>query len=318
MPNPTEFSPAIVVATCLLLGWIGISQVILFISYLKLDPFWPEDAPRPVSWNSRGALALILLWIAMQYIAVFAVSASMRPPGKADPFSPAELMISSGLANLGLICLAPRFLATGSGRAVRASDLLGPEPGWNFLRGVSNWGFLVPWIYGLYFAALRVWTPTKHPMEVMMRADQTPTTLIISALSAVVLAPIAEEVLFRGALLGWLTKLTMPASKSSATADFSNDAIVGESLNDQEAPPPPSKPLVSFWLVNVLVSVIFSLMHWQAWPSPVPIFLLSLGLGVLYQKTGGLAASIGLHMTFNGISTTMLFLSLASKAVKAP
>ena len=301
-------NPMLILVTCLLLGWIGISQIILLISYLKLEPFWPEDAPRPVSWNSRGVFAVILLWIAMQYAAVFAVSTVSKRLGNT------ELLISSALMNLGLIRFAPRFLSAGSDVVVRVADLIGPNPGRNFRRGSRNWGFLALWIYGLYLACLQIWTSTKHPLEEMMRRDLSPQTLTIAVLSGVILTPIGEELLFRGALLGWLTKLTLPAPMPSVNAEFTEVDIV-DGQRDQT---PVIKPLLSFWLVNILVSIVFSLMHWQVWPSPVPIFLLSLGLGVLYQKTGGLAAPIGLHMAFNGISTTIFLLGLASGAAKAP
>ena len=44
------------------------------------------------------------------------------------------------------------------------------------------------------------------------------------------------------------------------------------------------------------------------WPAPVAIFLLSLGLGALYQRTGSLVASFVLHAAFNGFSTLTLIL----------
>ena len=59
---------------------------------------------------------------------------------------------------------------------------------------------------------------------------------------------------------------------------------------------------------NVIVSLIFAALHGAVWPTPIPIFFLSLGLGFLYQRTGGILAPIALHMTFNGVSTTMMFL----------
>jgi membrane protease YdiL (CAAX protease family) len=40
-------------------------------------------------------------------------------------------------------------------------------------------------------------------------------------------------------------------------------------------------------------------------PAPIPIFFLSLALGVLYQRTGNLASSFILHALFNGFSTLL-------------
>jgi hypothetical protein len=61
---------------------------------------------------------------------------------------------------------------------------------------------------------------------------------------------------------------------------------------------------------NVLVSVIFAAMHGPVWPSPVPLFFFSLGLGVLYQRTGGLVAPVVLHAMLNGLTTLLLYLTV--------
>ena len=64
---------------------------------------------------------------------------------------------------------------------------------------------------------------------------------------------------------------------------------------------------------NVAVSLVFAALHGAVWPTPIPIFFLSLGLGLLYQRTGGILAPIALHMTFNGVSTLLMFLSLGGR-----
>ena len=46
----------------------------------------------------------------------------------------------------------------------------------------------------------------------------------------------------------------------------------------------------SLWTANVVVSLLFAGLHADQWPAPVPLFLLSLVLGWLYLRTGGLAA----------------------------
>ncbi len=61
-------------------------------------------------------------------------------------------------------------------------------------------------------------------------------------------------------------------------------------------------------MANVAVSLLFAALHYTVWPTPVPIFFLSLALGLLYQRTGSLVAPMALHMTFNAVSTILMFL----------
>ncbi len=62
----------------------------------------------------------------------------------------------------------------------------------------------------------------------------------------------------------------------------------------------------------VITSLIFASLHAGQWPAPIPIFILAIGLGVVYQRTGSLIATICMHALFNGISTLALFGALLS------
>lgn len=64
----------------------------------------------------------------------------------------------------------------------------------------------------------------------------------------------------------------------------------------------------------IITSAIFASLHAGQWPAPIPIFILAIGLGVIYQRTGSLIATICMHAVFNGISTLMLFFALVSGA----
>lgn len=89
-------------------------------------------------------------------------------------------------------------------------------------------------------------------------------------ISAVVLAPIVEEIIFRGM---WQTALLQ------------------------------SKVVVSPWGAIAITSVIFMLTHVQiANLNALPaLFTLSLGLGYVYERSGSLFAPMLLHAIFNGL-----------------
>lgn len=88
----------------------------------------------------------------------------------------------------------------------------------------------------------------------------------------VVVAPIAEEVLFRGYLFGKLKKN------------------------------------IPVWLAILITSAIFGLIH-GSWNIGVDTFALSVVLCLLRQMTGSIWSSILLHMLKNGIAFYVLFVS---------
>jgi membrane protease YdiL (CAAX protease family) len=60
----------------------------------------------------------------------------------------------------------------------------------------------------------------------------------------------------------------------------------------------------------VLTSLIFALLHAAQWPAPIPLFILSVGLGIVCYRTGSLLSVICMHAFFNGVSTVGMFLML--------
>ena len=65
-------------------------------------------------------------------------------------------------------------------------------------------------------------------------------------------------------------------------------------------------------------ALLFAAVHSFAWPSPVSLFVLGLGLGYLRYRTQSLVASIVVHALFNGVSCTLLLIQpmLAPKEEK--
>jgi membrane protease YdiL (CAAX protease family) len=97
------------------------------------------------------------------------------------------------------------------------------------------------------------------------------TTRLYLALLAVVIAPVVEEMLFRGILLPALARR------------------VGV------------KPAI------VVVSLLFALVHGHL-PSLIPLFMLSVILSLLYLHRGTLVAPVAMHSLFNSLTVAVLFL----------
>lgn len=94
---------------------------------------------------------------------------------------------------------------------------------------------------------------------------------IMAFIALVVLAPIVEEVIFRGFLFTQVRKN------------------------------------INFWWTALIVSLVFGLIHLQ-WNVGVDVFALSLVLCYVREKTGTIWAGIGIHMLKNLLAYTILFL----------
>ena len=55
-------------------------------------------------------------------------------------------------------------------------------------------------------------------------------------------------------------------------------------------------------------SALFAAVHSQVWPSPVPLFVLAIGLGYLYLRTRSLVGPVVVHGMFNAVSAVSLLL----------
>ena len=103
----------------------------------------------------------------------------------------------------------------------------------------------------------------------MMTSIANPWKYLVCVLIAVVLAPILEELFFRGVVFRFLT------GKMSTT------------------------------LALVSSSALFAMLHFNL-DSLLPIFILGCLLGSVYRRTGDIRASIWMHVFFNGFSILLL------------
>ena len=324
-------------------------------------PVLPRFEPRIVPWGGKSVVLALLMWLAVQVVGqvafVRATHGPVRRPEGAPPvLSPSEMMVASAILNTAVLAVIPLLLVALC--RARPSDLglAGParRVGRQVLQGVAAWPLAAPVIYAVMLAAVAIWGKQSHPLESAIQNEGVGRMAFLFFLAGAILAPAAEELIFRGVLLGWLTRLVLePRAGDSAVAlaasaeaeisnlasippdDFERAAPPASDLGDDEGNPyvPPRaaidrtamdptfdpgvvRPVATsnqwFWLgvANVAVSTLFAALHYSVWPTPVPIFFLSLVLGVLYQRTGSLIAPVALHMTFNGVSTVLMLLTV--------
>jgi membrane protease YdiL (CAAX protease family) len=170
--------------------------------------------------------------------------------------------------------LIPIFLRQHQAGCRATMGFRGPQLPRTFSLAVICTGLILPLVWLLQYASVLTFTKLGWPPE-----EQAAVALIGGAKSwwmriylgvfAVVLAPVAEEFIFRGVLYPFVKQLGSPRCA---------------------------------WFG---VSALFALIHLDA-GTLVPLFALALALTWLYERTDNLLAPITMHSLFNGANLVLL------------
>ncbi|MFA7236454.1 MAG: CPBP family intramembrane glutamic endopeptidase [Phycisphaeraceae bacterium] len=207
------------------------------------------------------------------------------------PETPAELLRWTVLAELGmlpavgLVCIRVHQSIEGG---LRGFGFRLDRFGTRLATAMRVMLFVVPMTFMMLMAVGALWkllvadTPAVgHPLLRAIRDEPSQVTRIGLIASAVIVAPIFEEFFFRG--------LIQTAMRNSG-----------------------SRP--GRWPVIVATSTLFALVHWgSVSPPALPgLFVLGMGLGYVYERTGALWASMLLHLMFNAANIAVVLSGLVS------
>jgi membrane protease YdiL (CAAX protease family) len=251
-------------AGALLLGLSGLG----FALYLATQPGHPRPLPT-YGLSGRAVLIVLLGWFLTLLAAGPAVGFVLALFPFLRPISLPLVYAFHALAGTAYLCAAEgvdigtlwRRLCPGHGGRAAASGL----------------GF-----FALAFAAVMAVTmglspllrhaepPQKELLELMAHL-QGPVAVILVFLTVAVLAPVFEELMFRGFLLPWLgERLGRRLGKGRGTL-----------------------------LALVITAVTFGAMHMQPWGLPT-LSTLGFVLGLAYVRSGNLGTAILVHGLWNG------------------
>lgn len=246
------------------------------------DPAWPEPAPGwrhdapdppeafPVPFNVFDAL-LLVLWAQLAQLLV------------AAPFQLAGVDLTQGLT-VGLVIVLIQVVTflglTGwlRWRGALTWRLYGPvRPRWRHVAvgfGIGLSGFVI--VTALVEMANRTFGPVAPPEQSLMQASrQGGLALLVATVSAVVLAPIVEELTYRGALFQSLrAKLGLFPAMFLSAGVF---AVVHVEL---------AQPLFLAGL-----------------------FVLALWLAAAFHRTGSIVVPLVGHATFNAVSLSVALIA---------
>ena len=136
-------------------------------------------------------------------------------------------------------------------------------------------GILIEWSTGQSFNQIGHGTL----LQIKEAADNPDLILVLVVVMVVIVTPIWEEVLYRGML---------------------QESIRSHPLTAGESP----------WIAIVITSLIFTTMHGGVVDirGILALFVLSLGFGWIYMKTGRLLACIAMHAAFNAFNILVVIL----------
>jgi membrane protease YdiL (CAAX protease family) len=282
-----------------------------------------------------SVLVAIVAWPFAAGLAMAAIAAGR----KATELSTVETLTAALLGQLIAGGIVVGVLAGAPGRALRAIGAVGGS-----FRGLATLlaiALVVPLTLAsssltqVVYKLAGMETPAAH--QLLLSLDSAgPLGRLMLIASAVVVAPLFEELVFRGCLqsalrwtiAGWwgghgsavpppLPMATVAAiPPASTTAPAANEVPAAERLPyaaPQVASPArgiatePVAGVAARWVAILLASAAFAGMH-EAWMIP-PIFTLSVALGVVYERYGSLWSCVLLHAAFNAVSTTLFLLA---------
>jgi membrane protease YdiL (CAAX protease family) len=174
----------------------------------------------------------------------------------------------------------------------------------------------------LFFPELIV---SQQPIIKMVMAAPDPLMLVVAGVTTVGIAPVCEEITFRLLFQGWLerwederlgwrrpvvetpvgdsdTQIAADAATHPEVVTLDAAKELPNSAPSLSEPMPPRKGVFGLsygWFPILVSAAVFGLVHYGYGPEPVPIFLLGLVLGYIYQRTHRILPSIVAHALFN-------------------
>ncbi len=223
----------------------------------------PRESAEPLMLLLPVAGLVFLTWI---FASGFWVSLT-HDPAVTDP-PPGERALQAMIVPLVPTLLGLFLLRAKPMRQTLGLSRSGIAPG--VMWGLIGIVIAMPFVWWSYQATLmglayfQIDHPAKHKLLLEMDAPVATWVRFAVIVAAVVVAPAFEELLFRGLLQTSLRKLT-------------------------------ASPILAI----VASSFVFAIIH-EPWTA-IPIFVLSVCIGVIYELTRNLIAAIVMHAAFNAM-----------------
>jgi len=163
-------------------------------------------------------------------------------------------------------------------------------------------------VVDMVYRAMNYRHPTEHPLLHTLGEHPGRAVMATIVVGACIVAPLAEELLFRGHVQTLLRRFFYRLSSPWVAPPPIGFAVITNRPDAAPAPlpalPAPAQPAPwQTWSAILLTSILFALIH-PTWTFPM-IFALALCLGYAYERTGNLWVPITIHAAFNTASTAL-------------
>jgi membrane protease YdiL (CAAX protease family) len=193
------------------------------------------------------------------------------------------------------------------------------RPSWHDVSlGAATFGALLIPVYATQILIHRVLPEnyrSLHPLVEAITRQPDPSQIGWILVIAVVIAPAVEELLFRAFLQGWFRNIDLAARNRQwwlvHQPGTDVHAMLGTHRPATGSALDTTQQRAGWWPI-VGSSFLFALGH-QGFDR-VPLFLLALGLGYLYERTGRLMPCIVVHALNNGLTSLVVFLYILEQS----
>jgi membrane protease YdiL (CAAX protease family) len=242
---------------------------------------------------------------------------------------------SIALASPFQVLTIPLLFAAMSGTRLDQLGLTRYRLGRNVLAGLVGTLLLTPAVLGIYqlvqYLMLRSGggTVEQHGLTIAATQHLTGIEWTLLVFTATITAPVSEELMFRGAVQPWLavhpwrSHSAMLGALAITVWQRADHLAESSSLGIEPFAAACVPVLFVLALVPIYLLVwwrsrtpiipaifgtasLFASVHSSVWPTPIPLFVLALGLGALAHRTRSLVGPIVLHSLFNGVSCVQL------------
>jgi membrane protease YdiL (CAAX protease family) len=301
-----------------LVGWIWLIRQ-------KVSTRSPIIQPRARTepfWTLAEFFLCFGLWLVCTTAASLTARrlAGLPLPGASDigkdaadslPTTPDELvaiMVAASVAN-GIVLLYMLVQMGLTNRKVASEYGLWPDRGDLSLGAIAAVFILPPTL--LISQVLEQFVPYEHQVFDVIKENPSLLIFFTMSISAVIVAPLFEETLFRMLLQGGGQRIAR-RSEMQGSPELKNGASPHEALITAE-----EVSTWSWWPI-VIASLTFSTMHIGQGAAPIPLFFFSVCIGYLYRQTGRLWPCIIVHFLLNAFSMTGFGLEVLSAGVTTP